>query len=166
LRPSRFSGRGGRRSTDQIEDMETSKDFEEFFELLNSRKVHYVVVGGYAFAVHAKPKYTGDIDVFVDSSTANAQNLLKVLEEFGFGELGISLEDLTKADQVIQLGNPPLRIDILTSISGVSFQEAWKNKITGKYGEQAVNFIGKADLIRNKKASGRKKDMLDLEDLQ
>ncbi len=146
--------------------METSRDFEEFFGLLDSNKVRYVIVGGYAFAIHARPRYTGDIDVFVDASPDNAEKVIKALSEFGFGDVDISMDDLTRPDQVIQLGNPPLRIDILTSISGVSFAEAWKNKVSGMYGRQQVFFIGKKDLIENKKASGRKKDLLDLEDLE
>lgn len=146
--------------------METSRDFEEFFGLLDSNKVRYVIVGGYAFAIHARPRYTGDIDVFVDASPDNAEKVIKTLSEFGFGDVDISMGDLTRPDQVIQLGNPPLRIDILTSISGVSFAEAWKNKVSGMYGRQQVFFIGKKDLIENKKASGRKKDLLDLEDLE
>lgn len=146
--------------------METSRDFEEFFELLNLSKVRYLIVGGYAFAVHAKPRFTGDIDIFLDPKKVNAEKVLKVLKQFGFGEVGIGIDDLTAANQIIQLGYPPLRIDLLTSISGVSFLQAWKNRVVGKYGGQSVFFIGKSDLIKNKKASGRKKDLLDLEDLQ
>lgn len=146
--------------------METSKDFEEFFGLLNSSDVRYLVVGGYAFAVHAKPRFTGDMDIFVDSEKTNAEKIVKVLEKFGFGGVGINVEDLTSPDQVIQLGYPPMRIDLLTSISGVTFIQAWKNKVSGKYGEQRIYFIGKEDLIKNKKASGRRRDLLDLEDLE
>ncbi len=146
--------------------MESSKDFEEFFKLLNSSNVRYLIVGGYAFAVHAKPRFTGDMDIFVDSGKDNAEKILKVLENFGFSKVGIGIEDLTSANRIIQLGYAPLRIDLLTSISGVTFLQAWKNKVGGKYGRQAVYFIGKEDLIKNKKASGRKKDLLDLEDLE
>lgn len=146
--------------------MELSEDFEEFFGLLNSRRARYLVVGGYAFAVHGRPRYTGDIDIFLDSSENNARKVKKVLDEFGFGEADITVSDLTIADRVIQLGNPPFRIDLLTSISGVTFSQAWKNKVSGKYGKEIVYFIGKADLIRNKRASGRKKDLLDLDDLE
>ncbi len=146
--------------------METSKDFEEFFGLLNSSNVRYLVVGGYAFAIHAKPRFTGDMDIFVDSEKTNAEKIVKVLDKFGFGGVGIAIADLTRPDQAIQLGYPPLRIDLLTSISGVTFIKAWKNKVDGKYGKQRVYFIGKKDLIRNKRASGRRRDLLDLEDLE
>ncbi len=146
--------------------MEASKDFEKFFGLLNSNNVRYLVVGGYAFAIHAKPRFTGDMDIFIGSEKGNAEKILKVLEQFGFGGVGITIDDLTKPDQVIQLGYPPLRIDLLTSISGVTFREAYDDKVVGKYGEQTVYFIGRKDLIKNKKATGRKRDLLDLEDLQ
>lgn len=146
--------------------MELSKDFEEFFGLLNSYKARYLVVGGYAFAVHGRPRYTGDIDIFLDSSEVNARKIIRVLDEFGFGGADITVRDLTKPDRVIQLGNPPYRIDLLTSISGVTFSQAWKNRVSGKYGKQIVHFIGKADLIKNKRATGRQKDLLDLDDLE
>ena len=143
--------------------MEVSKDFEEFFELFNKNNVKYLVVGGYAFAIYAKPRYTNDIDIFFDANRNNAKNVLKTLNDFGFGELEISIEDLTKPNQVIQLWYPPLRIDLLTSIDGVEFLEAWERKVTCKYGQQDIQVISKLDLIRNKKASGRKKDLDDLE---
>ena len=145
--------------------MEASKDFEEFFELLNKHKVQYLVVGGYAFAIHAKPRFTSDIDIFLEAGESNGQKVLAVLKEFGFGNVGITLEDLTKPDQVIQLGQPPLRIDLLTSITDVSFAKAWRGKVKAKYGKQAVHFIGKKDLIVNKRGSGRKKDIEDLDEL-
>ena len=99
--------------------MEISKDFEEFFGLLNEHKVRYLVIGGYAVAIHARPRFTDDLDVFVDTDRSNAESVLATLKDFGFGDVGIGLDDLTKTDQVIQLGFPPVRIDLLTSISGV-----------------------------------------------
>ena len=145
--------------------MEISKDFEEFFALLNEHKVRYLVIGGYAVAIHARPRFTDDLDVFVDADRSNAKSVLATLKDFGFGDVGIGLDDLTKADQVIQLGFPPFRIDILTSISGVSFSAAWERKVTGKYGKQTVFFIGKLDLIASKKGTGRKRDLEDVDDL-
>jgi predicted nucleotidyltransferase len=145
--------------------MEISKDFEEFFGLLNDHKVRYLVIGGYAVAIHARPRFTDDLDIFVDPESSNAESVLAVLKDFGFGDVGIGLDDLTKADQVIQLGFPPFRIDLLTSISGVSFSEAWDRKVTGRYGKQMVFFIGKQDLIASKKGTGRKRDLEDVDDL-
>ena len=145
--------------------MKVSKDFEEFFELLNKNNVRYLVVGGYAYAIHAEPRFTKGLDIFVQRNKKNAVKILKTLTDFGFGSLDISENDLLKSDRVIQLGNPPLRIDLLTSISGVGFDEAWENKVTGKYGSQTVYFIGKNDLRKNKEKTGRKSDLEDLKNL-
>src|SRR5688572_275818 len=103
-------------------------DLSEFIELLNSRKVEYLVVGGHAVAFHGHPRFTGDIDFFINASPENAQRVLDVLASFGFGDLGIALTDLTAPDRVVQLGRPPNRIDILTTISGVTFGEAWSSR--------------------------------------
>lgn len=145
--------------------METSKDFEEFFELLNSYSISYLVVGGYAYAIYAEPRYTKDLDIFYKNTVGEAQKLLTVLEEFGFGSSALSVNDLTTEGRIIQLGNPPLRIDLLNQIDGVSFAQAWKNREEATYGQQQINIIGKQELIKNKKAAGRKQDILDLEKL-
>jgi len=127
--------------------------------------VKYLVVGGYAYAIHVEPRFTKDLDVFLKRDQKNAQKMDQVLHDFGFGSLGLTGDDFLEAGQVIQLGNPPFRIDLLTSISGVKFEEAWENKISGKYGEQTVFFIGKEELRENKKATGRKSDLEDLDRL-
>ena len=145
--------------------MKLVKDFEAFVELLNKNEVKYLVVGGYAFAIHAYPRFTNDIDFLILTSKSNVEKVILSLDEFGFTSSNISPEDLTKEGKVIQLGKPPYRIDILTSIDGVTFTEVWKRKVVGKYGDQTLYFISKEDLILNKKASGRKKDLNDLEDL-
>lgn len=145
--------------------MKLSQDFEEFIRLLNKYEVYYLIVGGYAYAIHAEPRFTKDLDVFIQSDRGNAEKLLIVLKEFGFDSLGLKTNDFIQPNQVIQLGQPPLRIDLLTSISGVDFDAAWENKIQGIYGSQKVNFIGKEELIKNKKATGRKSDLDDLERL-
>jgi hypothetical protein len=146
--------------------MKLVKDFEEFIELLNKNEVKYLVVGGYAFAIHAYPRFTNDIDFFILSTTSNANKIVSVLIEFGFDTTPFSPDDLLIKDKVIQLGEPPYRIDLLTSIDGVDFDEAWQRKVTSKYGDQVLYFISKEDLIRNKKASGRKKDLDDLNELE
>jgi hypothetical protein len=145
--------------------MNTNKDFEEFFELLNKNSVEYLIVGGYAYAIHAEPRFTKDIDIFIRSTGENASRIIQTLIDFGFGNLGVTKDDFLEDNQVIQLGYPPNRIDLLTSISGVNFEDAWKNKVTGTYGDIAVHFIGKADLRKNKKSTGRKSDLNDLEKL-
>jgi len=146
--------------------METSRDFEEFFACLNATDVRYVVVGAYAFAMHARPRYTGDLDVLVVPTPDNALRVLKALERFGVGDLKITVEDLTTPARIIQIGYPPLRIDLLTSIDGVAAEEAWRSRVEGRYGKERVWFLSKAHLIANKKAVGRPKDLEDLKDLE
>ena len=145
--------------------METSKDFEEFFESLNAHKARYLIVGGYALAIHARPRFTDDLDVLIESSSDNAQRVLEALKSFGFGDVGLTVDDLMNDDNVIQLGYPPLRIDILTSVSNVTFRDAWGRKVDGMYGKQTVHFIGKQDLILSKTGTGRGRDEQDVRDL-
>lgn len=137
-------------------------DLNEFVALLNLRKVDYLVVGGYAVAFHGHPRFTGDIDFLVRATADNAQRLLAVLREFGFGSLNLSLEDLTTEGRVVQLGRPPNRIDLLTRISGVTFEEAWAGRVSGNLGAHRVDFLGWDALIQNKTVTGREKDRADV----
>ncbi len=146
-------------------DMTVAKDFEEFFELCNKHGVEYLVVGGYAFALHAHPRYTGDMDVFVRCSESNARLIINTLAEFGFELSSLTWQDFAVSGRVVQLGYPPLRIDIMTAIDGVTFDDAWSRKVHSRYGHQLISFISKEDLIANKRASGRKQELLDLESL-
>lgn len=145
--------------------MEVQKDFRELLELFNEYKVGYLIVGGYALAFHGVPRYTGDIDIFVKPDTENAIRILKALDEFGFGSLDLKEEDFRSPNKVVQLGYPPVRIDIITSISGLSWDEAYEERDKGKYGDVPVYYIGLNHYILNKRASGRKKDIADLEAL-
>lgn len=146
--------------------METSKDFEEFFELLNRNSVRYLVVGGYAYAIHAEPRYTKDLDIFFERSRKNAEKICDTLKEFGMGSLGLSVDDLIKPGRMIQIGYEPLRIDLINEIDGVSFDEGWGNRLESAYGKQPIYVMGKADLIKNKRASGREQDILDARNLE
>jgi hypothetical protein len=146
--------------------MEVQKDFKELLELLNARKVEYVIVEGYALAFHGAPRYTGDIDILVRPDSENAGKVLAALTDFGFGSTGLVAADFQKPDQVIQLGFPPVRIDLVTSISGVSWDEVAAGRQKGMYGPVRVDYIGRQELIRNKRAAGRKKDMADIEALE
>jgi len=146
--------------------MESQKDFKELLELLNKHKVQYVIVGAYALAFYGAVRTTGDMDILINPSVANAKRVVKVLEEFGFGSLGLKTKDFTTEAMVVQLGFQPTRIDILTSITGVSWSQINKNKATGKYGDTKVFFISKKDLITNKKILGRHKDLADIESIQ
>jgi hypothetical protein len=102
-----------------------SKEFKEFAELLNGLKVEYLLVGGYAFVLYGYVRYTGDIDFRINPTKENAVRLIEVLERFGFGSLNLIIEDFTKDDQIIQLGYPPNRIDIITSVTGLSFSDCY-----------------------------------------
>lgn len=143
--------------------MKLERDLREFIELLNVRDVRYLIVGAYALAHHGRPRYTGDIDFFVEASAQNAERLSLVLEEFGFANVGIVEEDFTAADQVVQLGVEPHRMDIMTSISAVAFDEAWASREYGDLDGLKVPFISKELLKRNKAAVGRKQDLADLD---
>ena len=115
--------------------MEIQQDFRDLLHLFNEQNVNYLVVGGYALAFHGAPRFTGDIDLWVRTSTENADKIINALNEFGFGSLGINKQDLTQDDQVLQLGYPPIRIDIMTSIDGVNFDEAFNNSLITNYGD-------------------------------
>jgi hypothetical protein len=146
--------------------MRISKDLREFIELLNASRVEYVVVGGFAVAWHGHPRFTADIDFLVRPNLANAELVVKTLHDFGFASLRIVPEDLCQPDQILQLGVKPNRIDIITSIAGVSFEEAWANRVAGSIDSIPVFFIGRDDLIRNKQLAGRPQDVADADALR
>ena len=142
-----------------------SRDFKEFVALLNARGVEYLVVGGYAMALHGRPRYTGDLDIWIRRSPENAQRLMFALSEFGFGDVGLSPQDFELPQNVIQLGYPPFRIDLLTDIDGVDFDAAWPNRETTIHDALTIHFVALTDLKANKRASGRPRDIDDLEQL-
>lgn len=139
-------------------------DFKEFAELLNAHRVEYLVVGGYALAAHGHPRYTGDIDFWLARSPDNIARLLIALREFGFGSLALRPEDFAP-DTVIQLGQPPRRIDLLMGIDGVDFDDCFQRREVITIDGLPLNFIGLDDFKANKRASGRLKDLADLEAL-
>jgi hypothetical protein len=141
--------------------MPLNKDLREFIASLNSRGVEYV--GGFAMAFHGVPRYTGDIDFLVRVSPANAARIEAALRDFGFASSDLSALDFLEADQVVQLGYPPHRIDLLTSITGVSFDEVWATRVPAELDGIPVAFIAKPALIRNKRATGRPQDNADIE---
>jgi len=146
--------------------MRVEKDFEEFVKLLNKNDVKYLIVGAYAMALYAEPRNTGDIDIFYENSPDNCERILKVLDEFGMESLNIKIEDLMEKNVVFQLGVAPVRIDLISAISGVTFEEAYTDRKNTMFGDTNTDFISKELLIKNKLASGRKKDLADLELLQ
>ncbi len=142
-----------------------SRDFKEFVALLNAHGVDYLVVGGYAMALHGRPRHTGDLDIWIRRNPENAGRLMVVLREFGFGEVGLSQADFELPQNVVQLGYPPFRIDLLTDIDGVDFDAAWLNRETTIHDGLTLHFVGLVDLKANKRASGRPRDIDDLEQL-
>ncbi|MGB3715185.1 MAG: hypothetical protein WA996_12215 [Candidatus Promineifilaceae bacterium] len=146
--------------------MVLNQDFREFIQSLNNNQVRYLVAGGYAVAYHGYPRYTKDIDIWVDQSRDNANKLIAALEQFGFATLGLSAEDFLESGQIIQLGNPPNRIDLLTSLTGVSFEACYEKRIVLDVEDLEINFIDLENLKANKKATGRYQDLADLENLE
>jgi hypothetical protein len=143
--------------------MEVQQDFRDLLGLFNKHKVDYIIVGAYALGLHGAPRYTGDLDVFVRPDPSNARSIMQALHAFGFGFAGLTAADFEKEGKIVQLGFPPVRVDIITSITGVSWEQAWSGRVKGQFGDLTVHYIGRDDFIANKRALGRKKDIADLE---
>jgi len=145
--------------------MPLPENWRQFIESLNSNGVEYVVVGAVALAHHGLPRYTGDLDILVRNSIDNSKRLESALAEFGLAALGIKAADFVDSYRVVQLGVAPNRIDLLTSLTGVTFDEAWASRVENLVGGTPVNFIGREALIRNKRLTGRAQDRADLKAL-
>jgi hypothetical protein len=145
--------------------VQLGKDFRDLLEILNRHQVRYLVVGGFAVAVHGTPRYTKDLDIWVEVSPDNAARIIEVLDEFGFASLGLRAEDFLDPDVVIQLGYEPNRIDFLTTLTGVDFAEAYPARISITISGIVVPLIDRASLIANKRALGRPHDLDDAKDL-
>ena len=143
-----------------------NQDFKEFVQSLNNNGARYLVVGGYAVALHGYPRYTKDIDIWVELSPDNARKIVQALDDFGFGSLELKESDFLEPDMIIQLGYPPNRIDIILSPAGVDFQTCYPNRVVVEIEGVQVNFIDLENLKKNKKATGRKQDLADLENLE
>ena len=156
-RPSSASAKSGSRT------LNLNDDWREFLHALISTGTRFLLIGGHAVAVHGEARFTEDLDVFAEPIAENAEKLLAALVEFGFGSLAPSLRELAEPDRVWMLGRKPRRIDILTSISGVTFHSAWQKHIHVALGQMSIPVIGRDALIANKTASGRTKDLLDVE---
>src|SRR5687767_10001210 len=148
-----------------MEKIELAPDFKEFLQLLNSEKVEYLLIGGYAVGMYGYPRATGDLDLWVAAHPENAKRILAALEKFGFGGLGATPDLLLEPKKVIRMGEPPVRIELLTQISGVAFEECFARREIVTIEDISVNVISLPDLKINKRASGRGKDLLDLEQL-
>jgi len=145
--------------------MALTQDFKEFIQLLNEKSVKYLLVGGYAVGFYGNPRFTKDLDLWLECSNENAEKIEEVLKEFGFGSLGLSSKDFLDPDGIIQLGYPPARIDLIMGASGVNFEECFPKRETVLLDGVTVNLINLEDLKINKKASGRYQDLADLENL-
>lgn len=146
--------------------MKLSRDFKEFIECLNAAEVRYLIIGGYAVAWYGRPRYTKDLDVWVDPELANGQQLVKALETFGFSSLGLTAEDFARPEVIVQLGYAPHRIDLLTSAAGLEFQEAWKDRERVEVDGVTINLVSLRHLLANKRAVGRHQDLADVESLE
>jgi hypothetical protein len=146
--------------------MAVPKDLREFIESLNSHEVEYLIVGAHALAFHGFPRYTGDVDILVRPTSENAARIEHVLVAFSFASLGLSADDFLHPGRVVQLGIAPNRIDLLTSLTGVMFEEAWDRRVPGTLDGVPVAFLSRETLIKNKRATGRTQDAADVENLE
>lgn len=148
-----------------MENQTLPEEFKEFLKLLIERKVEYLLIGGYAVGYHGYPRTTADMDIWVAISPVNAAKLVEVFHCFGMLDSSITEELFQEPGKIIRMGLPPMRIEVLTEISGVSFDECYTARITSEIDGQSVNLISKKHLKINKKASGRHKDLDDIENL-
>jgi len=146
--------------------IEFPRDFKEFLQLLNLKKIEYLVIGGYAVGYHGYPRATGDLDIWIAVNERTAMKMVEVLKDFGFNSPELQKELFLKEQKVIRMGVPPMRLEILTSIDGVAFKTCFNNRIIEDFGDLKVNFISKGDLLINKRASGRPQDLVDFDKLQ
>ena len=142
------------------------RNFKEFIQLLNKNEVKYLIVGGYAVALHGHPRYTKDLDIWIYVDMDNAERLITTLHEFGFISLDLKSDDFLTYGNVVQIGSPPNRIDLLTSVDGVEFDSCYESRFEVEIEGLKINFINLEDLKINKKASGRYQDLADLENLE
>ena len=142
--------------------MSVNPDFKDLFAVLNETGVRYLLIGSYALAFHAQPRFTKDLDIWVEPDPANAQRVLSALKNFGAPTDDITPSDLSSPDLIYQIGMPPNRIDIITGIDGVTFPDAWPSREESTYGDQPIHVIGRSQLIQNKRSSARPQDLADL----
>ena len=143
-----------------------TRDFQDLLALLEQYAVRFVVVGGYAVAAHGHPRYTKDLDIWVEASAENAAKIVAALDEFGFASLGLTPADFSEPDVVVQLGREPGRIDLLTGVSGLVFAAVYPHRVMARFGSSIVPILDRASLITNKRASGRPQDLADVAKLE
>ncbi len=143
-----------------------SSDFEELLNILNRNEVKYLIVGGYAVMLHTEPRYTKDLDIWIDATEENAARVFRALGSFGAPLAGLVPNDFAREGFFYQIGVPPVRVNILMSLDGLKFEEAWPNRVESAFGAEHAWFIGRADLIKNKRACGRHIDLHDAQLLE
>jgi len=141
-------------------------DFNEFCGLLNAHHVEFVIVGSHALALHGAPRFTGDLDILIRPTEANARRLLMTIAEFGFPEVPLTPAQIISPGKIIEMGVPPVQIHVMSQVDGVSWDEVWSGRETAPFGSNAVAFIGRDEYLRNKRAAGRPKDLADIEALR
>ena len=146
--------------------MLTSSDFRELLKIFKKHNIRYLVVGGYAVMKYSEPRFTKDLDVLIATDQENANSVYAALKEFGAPLANLTPDDFTHKDYFYQMGIPPLRIDIMMSIPGIGFEEAWKNREVFELDDLKIPFISRSDLIRAKGASGRPQDKIDIDKLK
>ncbi len=146
--------------------MVLNNDFREFIASLNESNGRYLIVGGYAVGFHGYPRYTKDLDVWIEISDENAENIVRALNEFGFGAIGFTANDFLKPDEFTQLGYPPNRIDLITSCEGVDFSTCYANKMQIEIDGLKIDFIDYENLLKNKQTVGRPQDLADVSNLK
>jgi hypothetical protein len=145
--------------------MPTNSDFKDLFKIFNDEGVEFLIVGAHAVIFYAEPRFTKDLDIWVNPTAENAARVWRGLEVFTAPLTGVREEDFTKTDLVFQMGMPPNRIDIVMGIDGLTFEEAWPNRVRSSYAGEPICLLSKNDLIKNKQASGRPQDLLDVQRL-
>ncbi len=146
--------------------MELAPDFDEFIGSLNAHGVEFIVVGAYALAFHGAPRFTGDLDILIRPSLDNSTRLLAALEAFGFPVPDLRPEMIADPRRMLQMGVPPVQIHVMSAISGVGWEDAWSDCVTGPLGDHSVRFLGRDTFLRNKRAAGRPKDLADIDALK
>ena len=142
-----------------------NQDFLDLLRAFIDHSVRFMIVGAYALGVHGRPRATGDLDVWVDPTPANAANVMKALDRFGAPMGPVTVDDFSRPGVVFQMGLPPLRIDVLTELTGLAFADAWSTRVAASFGPITVDVIGRDAFIKNKRATGRARDLGDIEAL-
>ena len=146
--------------------MPTNSDFRELLSTWNDCEVRYLIIGGYAVMLYTEPRFTKDLDLWVEPTAENGRRVFRALALFGAPLAGVTADDFSQEGLFYQMGRPPVRVDVLTSVTGMRFQEAWLNRVERDLGGIPAPFLSRDDLIRTKTALGRPQDLLDVEQLK